>query len=373
MLPSQEKDATAVTGLNRLPILLVHMHTNERTMKTIPILNDAPRPVSSTADAGLPDIGSGTEGAFQDITIDSRDPMQETLIRLDVLNGIRTAEALRAQSSKDARRVGAGSPERNALYQHIRACVDEEKNLEMLLKERFLPQHGLTQFVSPRAFFLSPLFRVGSNKIARAKHIEHILLGSIESPVIRYEGPELRQSDGLVFMALLHMLRDVRVGTSASFHPENVCMTLLGRYDGNSRKQLREHILRLQRGLMIFERFSVQLCQRFDNPKTGKWTVSLDGDIVRLFQLSPVVWFSLETRLALPEGLATWLLGYIESQSRLIPTKISSLRQLSGSQASEKSFTNRLRDALHHLALQQVIDSGWSVRSGTVRWLKRPG
>ena len=342
-------------------------------MKTIPIpiLNDAPRPVSSTAGAALPDVRSGTEGAFQDITIDSRDPTEETLTRLDILGGIRTAEALRSQSSRDARKTGAGSPERNALYKHIRACIAEENNLEMLLKEKFLPQHGLAQFVSPRAFFLSPLFRVGSNKIARAKHIEHILLGSDESPVIRYEGPELRQSDGLVFMALLHMLRDVRVGTSASFHPDNVCITLLGRYDGNSRKQLREHILRLQRGLMIFERFSVQLCQRFDNPKTGKWTVGLDRDIVRLFQLSPIVWLSLKTRLTLPEGLATWLLGYIESQSRLIPTRISSLRQLSGSQASDKAFTNRLRDALHHLALHHVIDSGWSVQSGTVRWLKR--
>ena len=204
----------------------------------------------------------------------------------------------------------------------------------------------------------------------REKHVDLELPAPHGKTVIRYVGPELRQSDGLVFLALVHMLRDVQVGTAVSLQPEAVCTALFGRYDGNSRRQLREHIQRLQQGLLIFETFSVQMCLRFDYPKTGRWTVALDRHITELFRHSPAAWFALRDRLALPDGLATWLYTFVSSQTRLIPMKLSTLSQLCGSDAGEKAFSNRMREAMKHLATCGVVDTGWSVGHGEVRWRK---
>ena len=264
----------------------------------------------------------------------------------------------------------APSPEKSALYKQIQALADEEKSLENFLQNDFVPQHDASQFLSPRAFFQSPLFGAVSRSAARERNVLLVLATSQGKEVIRYEGPELRQSDGRVFLTLLHMLRDVRVGTEVCIEPETVCKAIFGRYDGNSRRQLRAHIRTLQKGLIITGAFSVQLCQAFEHPKFGEWTVSLHPHIVEIFRVSPKVWLSIQLRLSLTEGLATWLYSYIECQTRLIPTGIERVRVMCGSEASLRAFTNCLRIALRELAQAGIIDSGWSVRNGSVRWMK---
>ena len=190
-------------------------------------------------------------------------------------------------------------------------------------------------------------------------------------PYIRYSGPELRQSDARVFLALLHMLRDVRVGTQVTMQPEPVCVALFGRYDGNSRRQLRTHIQRLQKGLIITDKYSVQLCLGFEYPNFGGWSVALDRHIVELFRVSPQAWLSIELRLRLPEGLTTWLYAFIESQTRLIPMKIARLQELCGSDSGERAFGNSLRLAMKEIARTGIIEAGWSLRRGQVRWMKK--
>ena len=310
-----------------------------------------------------------SDSVFPGVLLECSDPGDDTRTRQEVIDAKRTQESLRAMTYKETRGVSAGA-ERNALYAEIRAYADKASYLERYLQEDFVPIHGPKQFLSPRAFFVSPFFRVRSRSETRQPHIELELPAAIGKPTIRYSGPELRQSDGLVFLALIHMLRDVRAGAAVSLQPEAVCMALFRRYDGNARRQLREHIKRLQQGLLIFDSFSVQLCQRFDYPKTGRWTVGLDEHITKLFGISPKVWLSLEDRLLLPEGLATWLYSFVASQTRLIPMTLSTLKALCGSQATDKSFSNRMRDALKQLAQRGVIGTGWSVGNGQVRWLK---
>jgi hypothetical protein len=263
------------------------------------------------------------------------------------------------------------SPEKSALYKRVQACVDEESDLETCLQERFVPQHSPTQFLSPRAFFVSPLFRVCSKAQPRAIHLEMELPSAPGRPPLRYSGPELRQPDGRVFLALVHMLRDVQVGTNVRFQPDQVCQALFHRYDGNSRNLLRSHIQRLQHGVVISTHFSVQLCLGFDYPRLGGWTVALDPKIVQLFRISPEVWFPMQPRLQLGDGLATWLYAFVESQTRLIPMRITRLRELCGSDSGERAFTNSLRLALQRVADTGLIDTGWSLRRGEVRWLKR--
>ncbi|MCC5610896.1 hypothetical protein LC612_30145 [Nostoc sp. CHAB 5834] len=272
--------------------------------------------------------------------------------------------------SKEAKTYAASSPERSHLYRSIQARIDEQAQLEQELEASFVPQHGPRQLISPRAFFVSPLFRVCSKRVERAREVSLEMKNSLGSILFKYQGPELRQSDGFVFMALLSLARDHRAGSSVSFNAEEVCRQVFSRYDGPARQQLKDHIKRLQRGLLEFEQFSVQLCSRFDFPSRGPWKVSIDSDIVQLFKRSAEVWLDLPLRQAFPEGLCTWLYAYIESQTKLIPTPTERIRELCGSEASEESFPRTLRIALKELAEKGIVDDGWHITKGMLHWRK---
>jgi hypothetical protein len=171
-------------------------------------------------------------------------------------------------------------------------------------------------------------------------------------------------------MALLNLTRDMRLGDTVSFHAEEVCQNIFGRYDGPTRLLLQEHIKRLQRALIEFDRFSVQLCLRFDYAARGVWKVALDKDIVQLFRRSTEVWLDLPRRQSLPEGLSTWLYAFVESQTKLIPMSVEALRELCGSDAQAESFIRMFRLALKDLSAQHVIDEGWTLKKGLVHWRK---
>lgn len=307
---------------------------------------------------------------FPEVHIDSAHPGEALLTRVGVIKAKHDYGVRRADTASEMGGMKQ-SPEREALYREIRDCAENEALLETRLQTNFIPQHSPNQFLSPRAFFQSSLFNARGRSVTRRPNIELELLSFDGRPALKYSGPELRQSDSRVFLALLHMLRDIHVGTRVLLQPEQVCVALFGRYDGNSRKQLLSHIQRLQKGLLLTDTFSVQLCQEFDYPKRGPWRVALHPHIVELFQVSPKVWLSMPTRLSLPEGLPTWLYAYIESQTRLIPMRIDTLRTLSGSDSGARSFTNNMRLALRELASRGVLASGWSLRGGQVRWLKK--
>lgn len=275
-----------------------------------------------------------------------------------------------AELAADAQALAPSCPERARLFRGIQDRHASKSHLETVLSSSFLPSHGANQLLSPRVFFLSPLFRVASKRVERERTISLELRAQSGEILMRYTGPELRQAEGLVFMALLNLARDQRLGEQVSFSVEELCRRTFGRYDGPTRKLLLTQIKRLQRGLLEFDEFSVQLCQRFDHPARGAWSVRLDKDVVALFQRSAEVWLDLEKRRSLPEGLPTWLYGFVESQTRLIPMKASALRDMCGSDANDASFLRTLRLALHALAAQGVIDPGWSVQGGTLRWMK---
>lgn len=341
---------------------------------------------SRTPDSSLPAIAAGNPATdapcaqgqlatladfLPCVTIDDPNPLDPLFTRCGVLASKRSCSEHRKDAFEETRGMKA-SPEKALLYRQIQACAEEAQELERRLDDTFVPQHGPSQFLSPRAFFQSRLFSASNRSVRRENNVDVALVSSSAGkPCIRYSGPELRQSDARVFLALLHMLRDVRVGTQVTIQPEPVCVALFGRYDGNSRRQLRTHIQRLQKGLVITDKYSVQLCLGFEYPNYGGWSVALDRHIVELFRVSPKAWLSIKLRLSLPEGLTTWLYAFIESQTRLIPMNISRLQELCGSDSGERAFSNSLRLALKEVARAGIIEAGWSLRRGQVRWMKK--
>ncbi|MBV8502405.1 MAG: hypothetical protein JO006_11885 [Paucibacter sp.] len=241
--------------------------------------------------------------------------------------------------------------------------------LQEALKDDFVPKHTQFQLISPRSFFVDRLFHVRSRDVERAAHLEFPLdAGAPDGP--RYVGPELRQSDGLVFMALLNLCRDYRVGKTACFDVASMTTWLWGSYNGQQRQRLKQTIRRLQRATIEFPGFTVQLVQRFEHPQRGEWSVALDKDIVQLFRPKTQVWLELPVRKRLPEGLSTWLYGYVRSQSRLIPWPIDDLRARCGSEANDKTFREMLGKALRALSMEGIIDIGWSLKGNKVHWRK---
>lgn len=333
-------------------------------------LHVGPTSTVPVANAGAATTQENVTPVFPEVSLDCANPWEPRLTRRGVLDAKKQFGMQREETYRELRSLKA-SPEKDELYRELRFNADEEADMKRRLEEHFIPQHGLTQFLSPRAFFQSCLFNARGRSVKRRPNIELELITGLDTPGIRYSGPELRQSDGRVFLALLHMLRDVRAGTRVTFQPDVMCIALFGRYDGNSRKQLMSHIQRLQKGLVMADRFSVQLCQEFAYPRSGLWRVALHPHIVELFRISPRVWLSMPMRLSLPEGLPTWLYAYVESQTRLIPMGIAKLRELSGSESGERAFINSMRLALQELTRRDIIEPGWSLLRGQVRWMKK--
>ena len=337
----------------------------------------APNPVEQTLVTPSSLVASGNEmdgvparGSLPVVDIESQESISPRVTRRGALAAKQLFRSRGATLYRQASRTSVPD-DKAALFGAMRSCHDEADRLEDHLQNEFIPQHSPAQFLGPRAFFESALFNVRSNASPRDRLIEVHLKPAGAMPRIDYVGPELRQSDGLVFLALLHMLRDVQTGTSVCIDPAAVCRAVLGRYDGASRKSLGEHIQRLEEGLVVYADSRIQLCRNLSLARTGPWTVALDHPMVGLFKASPAVWFPLHDRLALPTGIATWLLTYIACQTRLIPTPLSALREKCGSDATEKAFANRLRDALRALSHRQIIDPGWFIEAGRLHWRKR--
>jgi len=291
-------------------------------------------------------------------------------LRVNRIRDVNSHRELVVDFVREARQAPKGSDEKAERWSEVRSLRSHIKHLENRLDDEFVHLHGPLQLIGSRELLASPIFNVRNPKSPRSMYVE-ITFTEPDRGNVKYQGPELRQDDGLVFMALLNIARDVRVGMVVGFSPQKVCEAVWGYYDGSSRARLRSIISRLQEGLLEFSTFRVQLIQRFDFPRTGLWSVGLDSDIVQLVTKKSVVWMDLHQRLSLSSGLTSWLYGYVRSQTTLIPTKVNRLRALCGSEGALDGFRHRLRAAMVVMAGAQIVDSGWSIdKHDMLHWRK---
>ena len=283
---------------------------------------------------------------------------------------LRTSRGLIDLLKKEARQEKHGSREKYDLWKQIDAVRADVEDEERILDEQFICMHSSAQLLGTRLIFRSPLFNIRNQRTTRDASIK-LELPLDEETSAFYEGPELRQDDGLVFMALLNIARDVRLGRAVGFSAQDLCQSLWGYYDGPTRARLKTMISRLQLGILNFPTFRVHLVERFDFPTKGLWSVRLDADIVNLFPRKEVVWLDLVQRRSLTSGLPTWLYGYIRSQTTLIPTKVERLRQLSGSVGQFQGFRSNLMKAMAVLTAARVVCGGWRIdKHEMLHWLK---
>ncbi|WP_114969905.1 plasmid replication initiator TrfA [Rhodoferax ferrireducens] len=292
-------------------------------------------------------------------------------LRSSHLQKLKLSRSIMDYVATEARQAKNCSIEKKELWDQITLIRSDVEHHEAILAENFLHLHSSSQLVGSRDIFSSPIFNIRNHKSPREKRVE-LSFTLTDATVVKYEGPELRQDDGLVFMALLNITRDVKVGKTVGFSAQNLCDSLWGYYDGAARNRLKAMICRLQEALLQFPTFRVQLVQRFDFPNRGLWSVVLDDDIVSLITKKTVVWLDFEERLSLPSGISSWLYGYIRSQTRLIPTKIDRLRRLSGSEGAQDGFRESLKGAMGVLVGALLVDAGWHIdKHDMLHWQKK--
>lgn len=196
-----------------------------------------------------------------------------------------------------------------------------------------------------------------------------------------YIGEELRQDDETVWMQLVHMAKEAR-SSVVSFVPHVFIQAVGWPVKGDSYDRLLTCLRRLSTsGLEVYSnRFehgvSTKLIAKYTYSKSrGKpWTVTVydkDDELLFLFDslYSRLDW---EIRLALPEGVATWLHGFFASHKEPFGHKVETLAigagltlekpedaKLTPSERASKR-KERLREAKKTIkrALDQLVAAG---------------
>lgn len=137
-----------------------------------------------------------------------------------------------------------------------------------------------------------------------------------------YIGEELRQDDETVWMQLVHMAKEARSET-VTFTPYSFLQAIKWPIKGDSYTRLLTCIRRLSTsGIEVYSSRFEQGCStkliakyKYSKNTAQPWTVQVfnkEDELLFLFDklYSRLDW---ETRLALPEGVATWLHGFFSS------------------------------------------------------------
>lgn len=152
-------------------------------------------------------------------------------------------------------------------------------------------------------------------------------------------GEELRQDDETVWMQLVHLSKQAR-SEWVSFTPHSFLLALRWPISGSSYKRLLASIRRLATsGIEVYSsRFdkgvSIKLIVKYEYNKENDepWKVqvfSKDDELLFLFD-KLYTRFDWETRLALPDGVATWLHGFFSSHKVPFHHKIETLARGAG-------------------------------------------
>lgn len=212
-----------------------------------------------------------------------------------------------------------------------------EKELLEFMKSGQLVLWGAADRGAPNEMLRSALFSTKNRNVPRASY-------SLKAPLkveiigggyIRYYGEELRQDDETVWMQLVHLAKEAR-SEGCTFTPHSLIKELGWSSGGPSYARLLETIRRLGTGsLEVYSpRFdkgiSLRLIDTYvysESDATGPWHVKVfnsQTNNVFMFEklYSRVDW---STRLALPEGVATWLHSFFATHREPYPHKLETL------------------------------------------------
>lgn len=223
----------------------------------------------------------------------------------------------------------------------------------------------------PNEIVRSALF-CAKNRNKPRQYLKQAYVQVIGGGMIRFTGEELRQDDQLVWLQLLHLARNHQLGNTIRFTPYSFCKSLRWSTSGRSYIRLRVILSRMQAtSLSIYstrlkEGVSLSMIPYF------KWSDDLGNSLreyevrvaTELFILFGQIYYTRiqwDQRLALPDGLATWLHAYYASHSAPFPLKISTIKNGAGlTTTSKSSLRQNIEIALNHLVFVNFLAS-WEI------------
>jgi hypothetical protein len=229
----------------------------------------------------------------------------------------------------------------------------------------------------PNEIVRSALFNARNRNTPR-QQLKQALIPVIGEGKITYTGEELRQDDETVWLQLVHEAKEQPLGKLIEFTPYSMCKKIGWSISGQSYKRLREVLTRLQAtALAIYSKrlgqgVSLSMVPFFawqddaSGESLARWQVRIAPELVLLFadvQFTRLEWVQ---RLALPDGLATWLHGYLASHRNPYPIKIDTIRVGAGlADATKSDIKKTVKNALNALVSVRFL-SGYEVAGDLV-------
>ena len=226
-------------------------------------------------------------------------------------------------------------------------------------RPKYLPEWPDGQRAMPNEILRSALFNCRNRNLPRVfmKEAEIAVIGDGE---VLYRGEELRQDDELVWMHLMHLIKELPLGECVDFTPYSFIKAIGWPIKGQNYERLRICLSRMQATAVRIQSnrlqcfISISLIQKFlskndQNENLSRWQVWIGKEMQLLFDEEFLTRMAWETRRALPDGITSKLFGYWASHRKPYPVKVETLLKLCGSTMAVKHFKVELKKALDHL------------------------
>lgn len=240
-----------------------------------------------------------------------------------------------------------------------------------------LPVWKENERAGPNILMRSSLFTIGGSRLKRwvavaSQPREVICLGDYE---IYQVGEELRQEDGDVLYAILHIARmNSRRGGEVQFIAADFIRELGWNRDGHTYKRLSDIIRRLastmiivsgksiQKGIFREAGFSLLNYEHVQDNESGrsdggKWSINLPSSTINLFWVGHYSRMHWDLRRNLKTTLSRYLHQLYITFSGVATFGVDQLWHLSGSQQKSKpAFRQSLSKAHDELVEQKILD-----------------
>lgn len=215
------------------------------------------------------------------------------------------------------------------------------ETLPALAKVIQLPIWGAGSRGAPNEILRSALFNARNKKWQR-EYFEKATIAVIGEGEITYTGRELRQDDETVWLQLIHLARELPLGELVEFTAYSFIKSLRWNNSAKSYKRLRDSLERMQATALtvyskrIGEGVSLSMIPFFawrqgrNGPPLPMYQVRIAPELIELFSGVRYTLIGWQQRLALPNGLATWIHGYYASHKEPYPIKLETIREGAG-------------------------------------------
>lgn len=205
----------------------------------------------------------------------------------------------------------------------------------------------------PNEILRSSLFNARNRKNPRSM-MKSEPVAVIGDGRISYRGEELRQDDETVWLQLVHLARRHVAGQLVEFTAYSFCKDIDWSINSKSYDRLRECLRRMQAtSLDVYSKrlergvsLSMIPFFEYEDSETQKtlprWRVRIAPELVELFGDNYFTRIEWAQRLQLPDGLATWLHGYLATHRVPHPIKIDTIAFGAGLTETSKTELRRL-------------------------------